>query len=245
MIIYHLFFNLKRFLHYHWESVKRVWKSLFCTQIKVEYRNGFFYSPNIYHLDRFGKGTLSRADPTWFDRHYNQQRPKGLSEQRQLTSFNPEIVDWFKDNIDREEYVLMPVEVLYLYRLGKAIVYENEHCLSRIELWEVCCHYPQFPVQFKIYEHYRRNDWIVRSGILYGCDFVLYPNTKEHQHSEYCVWIVQGPVKTLDLLSKARSIHHVKKQLLVCHVANTITSEWSLCDIGFREVKISRWVPSN
>jgi tRNA-splicing endonuclease subunit Sen2 len=222
----------------------RIIRRLYNKQIRIDYRNGFFFSPNVYHLGKFGKGTLSRAEPTWYQRHYQGYQPKGLSEQRLLSTFDSSKVAWF-DGTDKEEFVLMPEEAYYLYQQGKAFIYSQGRS---VDGWTTCCNaLPSFPLRYNIYEHFRNKGWAVKSGLLFGCDFVLYSNQLEHHHSEYCVWIVEGPVETLTLLARARATHHVKKDLIVCHVMeqpSDTRSESCLPEFRFREVTLSRWIPN-
>jgi tRNA-intron lyase len=212
--------------------------------IRIDYRNGFFFSPNIYHEGKFGKGTLSRAEPTWYQRHYQGYQPKGLAEQRLLSTFDPSLVSWL-DGTDKEEFVLMPEEAYHLYQQGKAVLYSQD---KAVDGWSTCCEaLSTFPLRYKVYQQFRQQGWAVKSGLLFGCDFVLYSNRLEHQHSEYCVWIVEGPVETLTLLARARATHHVKKNLIVCHVLNQpkdTSFESCLGEHRIRELEFSRWIPN-
>jgi tRNA-intron lyase len=55
--------------------------------------------------------------------------------------------------------------------------------------------------------------WVVRDGLLYGADFVLYKPTAQHSHSEYLVMCIKGTVtyrQIMGLLRCARSVKKVK-----------------------------------
>nr|AEB54652.1 tRNA_splicing nuclease 2 [Procambarus clarkii] len=52
---------------------------------------------------------------------------------------------------------------------------------------------PKFPIKYAVYHHYRTKGWVVKSGLKFGADWVLYPVGPPFYHSQYtimiqCVW---------------------------------------------------------
>lgn len=48
---------------------------------------------------------------------------------------------------------------------------------------------PNFATSYKAYSHLRLKNWIVRSGLQYGVDFVVYRHHPSLVHSEYVVLV--------------------------------------------------------
>eukprot|EP01065_Artemidia_motanka_P008910 TRINITY_DN14525_c0_g1_i1.p1 TRINITY_DN14525_c0_g1~~TRINITY_DN14525_c0_g1_i1.p1 ORF type:complete len:167 (+),score=41.46 TRINITY_DN14525_c0_g1_i1:60-560(+) len=69
--------------------------------------------------------------------------------------------------------------------------------------------------------HYRAQGWVVKGGLNYGCDLVLYRPPFPTIHSEYCVWVCRHgdspPWRAIQGLM--RICEQVKKKLAVCVVS--------------------------
>lgn len=44
---------------------------------------------------------------------------------------------------------------------------------------------PHFPASYAAYEYYRNENWIPKSGLKYGGNFVLYRKGPAYYHAEY------------------------------------------------------------
>uniref|UniRef100_A0A0A9E044 tRNA-intron lyase n=1 Tax=Arundo donax TaxID=35708 RepID=A0A0A9E044_ARUDO len=125
------------------------------------------------------------------------------------------------------------------------------------ELWDHLSSTSEpFLEMYKAYEHLRLKNWVVRSGLQYGADFVVYRHHPALVHSEFAVIVVPegkefgtrcGRMKVWsDLLCALRASGSVAKTLLVL----TISSR--SCELGFpdcleqlivHERTITRWIP--
>lgn len=47
-----------------------------------------------------------------------------------------------------------------------------------------------FPSKHTVYQRLRQSGWVVRSGLNYGTDFVLYESSPDKEHAEYAVLVL-------------------------------------------------------
>ncbi|TMW68345.1 hypothetical protein Poli38472_005813 [Pythium oligandrum] len=91
-------------------------------------------------------------------------------------------------------------------------------------LWEeFCTILPSFPRFFVVYHHFRRLGWLVRPGLNYGAQFVLYRGNADTYHSEYIVY-VQTEASSASwhvVQALTRLAEDVKKTVLMCQVHET------------------------
>lgn len=179
------------------------------------------------------------------------------SEEAELlnrTCFGRQIVTAEKD---RQWFQLGMEEAFYLCYALKCIKVSVEDCQVRSdeELW----HYmktkeAKFPVFYKAYSHLRKKNWVVRSGLQYGVDFVAYRHHPSLVHSEYAVLILSsGDDEVNERLRVWSDIHctvrlcgSVAKTLLVLLVnknGNDAVSPICLDNYTVEERTITRWSP--
>lgn len=150
-------------------------------------------------------------------------------------------------------------EVFYLCHALKCISVsesENEKRMSEGELWDhLCAASESFPEMYRAYSHLRSKNWVVRSGLQYGTDFVAYRHHPALVHSEFAVVVVPegsefggrcGRLRVWsDLLCALRASGSVAKTLLV------LTISGSICELGspdcleqlvVYERTITRWI---
>ena len=215
----------------------------------------------LYSMGYYGKGSLSRAEPTWFARHYLGFESKSLAEQRQIESFNGSKCEWYNDRLDREVYILMPEEAFYLYCHHNAQMKSGNGFVGSIqELWDLFCskfytgdnQSCTFVARYAVYSYYKDKGWIVKSGLQFGGDFcnlvsnlVLYRLGPDQDHAEYLVWIITNGtvVPALDLAAKSRCANQVQKKLALCHVElpETVNEYSRLHDIKIRDFSTERF----
>ncbi|XP_010931834.1 probable tRNA-splicing endonuclease subunit Sen2 isoform X2 [Elaeis guineensis] len=161
-------------------------------------------------------------------------------------------------NKGKQWFQLGPEEAFYLCHALKCLKVsrDNETCMSEMELWD---HFRSnreaFPEFYKAYFHLRSKNWVVRSGIQYGVDYVAYRHHPALVHSEYAVLVVadgdgdasSGRLRVWsDLHCTLRVCGSVAKTLLVLTVRRYGSDRNSLnCLEEFivEERTITRWVP--
>ncbi|KAG7929357.1 hypothetical protein KL925_000099 [Ogataea polymorpha] len=227
------------------------------------------YGPDMLFLWNhgfFGKGILSRSEPTWLERtrrrvlgqrssytdeemvaqrrkarsQFKQKRKQldelenfykrkndraGLEEvekkRHELTLEQPERVQVIRSedkelivgsDIQQLEYVqLMPEEVLFLQILD--CVRTNTDFVSLFRSLAS----KEFCLRFLVYYYYRTLGWVVKSGLKFSCDFILYERGPVFQHSQYAVKIAT-PGTWLETCSMSRVVGSVKKKLILVFV---------------------------
>ncbi|TPX61280.1 hypothetical protein PhCBS80983_g01202 [Powellomyces hirtus] len=273
----------------------------------------------------FGKGTVSRGEPTWWTRTTQSEGVAGETSRRRAertaqlrasaesaspaaTADVPFVDDdgtrevvaeglgWGSLTLDPERYQLTPEESFFLaYGVGLLGVRATAQgaYLSAIELWsslrESCTalavplgqpspysDHPapsspalpptlaqletEFAVRYAAYHYYRSRGWVVKSGIKFGTDFVLYKRGPIFRHSDYAVVVVpsfSSPDYATDpahnwvwALSVNRVCAQVNKRVLFCHVV--VPSDMSSADLAHPDcirrftvwdVSMGRWVP--
>ncbi|CAD6340380.1 unnamed protein product [Miscanthus lutarioriparius] len=78
---------------------------------------------------------------------------------------------------ERQWFQLGPEEVFFLCHALKCVVVESESkaWMGVPELWDLLVSTSeQFPEMYRAYEHLRLKNWVVKSGLQYGADFVAY-----------------------------------------------------------------------
>ncbi|PVH14104.1 tRNA-intron endonuclease [Candidozyma duobushaemuli] len=228
----------------------------------------------------FGKGTLSRSEPTFgarvsgqlksseavtserrrkrrefkelraqFQRLEAEQRKRELSlEEMQkmeelkvkMEEVNTEALT-FKDNeetagsedlADLEFSQLDPVEAFFLaFALEAGEVSTEKSVLNDIELLRSIADLDHsqesfvhrlsaFLQRYVVYHHYRSLGWCVRSGIKFGCEYLLYKRGPPFHHAEFGILISAADESRSweDTMAVARVIGGVKKTLIFAYV---------------------------
>jgi len=90
--------------------------------------------------------------------------------------------------------VLLDEEAFYLLSRGVIIVRTSEEKeITVSDLWIVCCfNSKRFPIKYKVYEHFKNQGFVVRTGASFGVDYTLYRTLPSHCHSEICVLVLDG-----------------------------------------------------
>ncbi|CAN6176439.1 unnamed protein product, partial [Urochloa humidicola] len=161
--------------------------------------------------------------------------------------------------VERQWFQLGPEEVFFLCHALKCITVESENKkqMGEEELWDLLTSTSEpFPEMYKAYEHLRLKNWVVRSGLQYGADFVAYRHHPALVHSEFAVIVVPegkafgtrcGRVQVWsDLLCALRASGSVAKTLLVLTISTNgfeVTSSDCLEHLIVHERTITRWIP--
>lgn len=167
------------------------------------------------------------------------------------------------------EYLqLEPVEVFFLkFGLGLVDVMDIR---SNLELFFQCCRTQtprannEFIIKYMVYHHYRSLGWCARSGIKFGCDYILYKRGPPYSHAEHAILIMttDGTIEKslIELQTISRVIGSVKKNLILTYVnvpndnefneilfndANDHDKFVSICQLyNITEIVYRRWVPN-
>ncbi len=153
-------------------------------------------------------------------------------------------------------------EAFYLAAEAKVLSIQNAEAatLSFVELWQ---HFgmmnKSFPARYVAYAHYRTGNWVPKSGLKFGVDFLLYKEGPLSYHSSFAVIVkeeghLEAERKSLtwkEVIALNRVSESAGKELLICHVGRPSgdSAEESMRDpacVQFMSVKdtmIKRWVP--
>ncbi|KAF8659666.1 hypothetical protein HU200_058429 [Digitaria exilis] len=159
----------------------------------------------------------------------------------------------------RQWFQLGPEEMFFLYHTLKCITVQsaNKKQMGEAELWDLFTSTSEpFPEMYKAYQHLRLKNWVVKSGLQYGADFVAYRHHPALVHSEFAVIVVPegeafggrcGRLQVWsDLLCALRASGSVAKTLLVLTISTKacdLTSSDCLCQLIVHERTITRWIP--
>lgn len=139
-----------------------------------------------------------------------------------------------------------------------------------LELWKCLTHLyrtldaqdlsKHFAIRYAVYHFYRSQGWIVKCGLKFGTDFVLYKKGPIFSHSDFAV-IIQ-PVNSTErdeeegqswscTLGMLRVCSQVKKRLLFCYVnlprgfsSKDLKSPGIISTLTIWDASLFRWVPS-
>lgn len=159
---------------------------------------------SFYDSGMFGTGSYSRSRPVhetrdaFIDDILQKQRKFQLLDQ--LKEHREKNADLIAKQ-PKEVLVLTLQEAFYLcFVLGSLQIYvkredldRDENCLTIRQCWSLFCELEgaeMFISRYAAFHYYRSRGWIARSGIKYGCDYVLYKRGPEQDHAQYCVRII-------------------------------------------------------
>ncbi|KAJ1823248.1 tRNA splicing endonuclease subunit sen2 [Coemansia sp. RSA 2675] len=216
----------------------------------------------LWQKGAFGKGILSRSEPTWLPRFTRGQSTRGngkfleditrqrRGERQAARETEP------KDKESTQGLTFVPIhslpltmeeaevmepmqlsfhETLFLSQLKCLQVRDSEGTEHSYEaLWRLFCEIdrsPDFALKHAAYCYYRSRGWVVRSGLKFGSDFMLYSKSPAHSHAQYSV-VVRHCSQELEeeeqpralpdswqfLLSLSRVTSQVRKTLVLCYV---------------------------
>lgn len=160
-------------------------------------------------------------------------------------------LQWFQLGMEEAFYLSYSLNCLRICRSTR----EGRQNLNPEEIWRHMKERQKMFLQhYKAYSHLRAKNWVVRSGLQYGADFVAYRHHPALVHSEYAVIISsesdvrQARLTTWsDWQSTLRLCGSVAKTLLVLSIVprgNKIeeTSPTCLDDYYVEEFEIRRWI---
>ncbi|KAJ0266666.1 tRNA-splicing endonuclease subunit Sen2-2 [Hirschfeldia incana] len=154
--------------------------------------------------------------------------------------------NWIQLSFEEAFYLLYTLKCIKIYLQGRCL--ENE-----VDTWMYMrSKRPNFPIFFKAYSHLRSKNWILKSGLQYGVDFVAYRHHPSLVHSEYSVLVQSSESNRLrvwsDVHCAVRLSGSVAKTLLTLHVCGNSYKEdlnLPLCldNYTVEEYSFCRWSP--
>ena len=116
-------------------------------------------------------------------------------------------------------------EVLYLLDLGKIQVKAQGRPIARSKIVEILqSNYENFLYSYCFYKDLRDRNYVVRPGMKFGADFILYEKGPGKDHSKYVVHInkTKSKFRVIDLVRAVRLSGSVNKLYLIAyHDENT------------------------
>ncbi|KAJ1965196.1 tRNA splicing endonuclease subunit sen2 [Dipsacomyces acuminosporus] len=260
----------------------------------------------------FGKGILSRSEPTWIQRYKKETDPgntpymifpedatrqrreerlmrknEGVGDEEQATDMAAQAavrlpaVPATDLNVDSDDLAQMepvqlsPYETLFLSDIGCIAVKDAEgNAYSYTELWKLfraIDSSDEFALRYAAYYYYRSKGWVVKSGLKFASDFLLYRSGPAHSHSQHSVVVrplstdraamdeTQAPSQEEEglagmteswqyMFALSRVSSQVKKSLILCYVESPQgIGKDSPPDLGrfqIREFQIQRFNPN-
>ncbi|KAJ1881650.1 tRNA splicing endonuclease subunit sen2 [Coemansia sp. RSA 486] len=164
----------------------------------------------LWNNGAFGKGILSRSNPTWLLRQIRRSTdriddgstvvfPEDRTRQRrQLRPFARDpgvsVDDQSDPDPEIEPVQLSPCETLFLHQTQVLVPIDSVTKLAVpfTDLWTAFAATDEhLGIKYAAYFYYRARGWAVRSGIKFGSDFLLYNGGPEFSHSVYSVVVRQ------------------------------------------------------
>ncbi|XP_022900403.2 tRNA-splicing endonuclease subunit Sen2 [Onthophagus taurus] len=119
-----------------------------------------------------------------------------------------------------------------------------------------------FIIDYAVYLHFRLKNWVIKSGLKFGCDFLLYKQGPAFYHASYVVIIdvinekldrilnlQRRSMEYKNLIGLYRLAETTGKELLICQVILPENVNLTSCDclncLCVNEVLFRRFIPSN
>ncbi|XP_047502365.1 tRNA-splicing endonuclease subunit Sen2-like isoform X2 [Penaeus chinensis] len=216
--------------------------------------------------------------------HCQNEKDKSIKTVLDLSSRHRERETVLEEDDEalHEGMKLMPEEAMFLsYALGCLVVSQSvrrQSCqyssegndmyreMTIDEMWTAFTRADKtFPIRYAVYHHYRTKGWVVKSGLKFGTDWVLYPVGPPFYHAQYtvliqCVWsdtllrddsISWREFSWINIAATERLNSHVAKAPLICLVLrprgltdSQLERPQCLHQLSIQELLLSRWLPS-
>jgi tRNA-intron lyase len=180
---------------------------------------------------------------------------------KQLNPFNF-VIKNLPDSILIENLCLSYEEAFYLsYALGCLRILNgiDDSVMTNSELWKFfSTKDDRFACKYIVYHKLRSTGWILKSGIKYGTDFLVYYKGPEQYHSSFSVIVKQLSGTTLDvdgassfmkLAGLIRINENVSKEVIICYVLFDPNSYVDLSKPNcikhacVYQMAVRRWIP--
>ncbi|CEF64297.1 tRNA-splicing endonuclease subunit Sen2 [Strongyloides ratti] len=115
-------------------------------------------------------------------------------------------------------YLAECLELLTIYSL------QNEK-LTTDEFWSLCINWDKnFLIDYAVYKFFKEKYWVIRTGLNFGCKYILYKNSPEICHGNAAVYIMpkstfeKSDFETNASRAQQRLLSNVKKDLIYCYI---------------------------
>ncbi|KRT81387.1 hypothetical protein AMK59_5286 [Oryctes borbonicus] len=262
--------NMKRKISSHFDGFSVIIEN--ADDMKSTYEKGFF-----------GKANLSRSCPIirqnevirkrqylrkckWEDKDNKNVKIKKVivvpdsdtDDENYFINLKPEY------QIDRsgvkEKLCLSLVEAYYLAKdIGCLSVYEEDALLDIRNIWGKFSKSDiHFIPNYITYNHFRRKGWVVKPGIKFGGDYILYKAGPPYYHASYVVIIdilnedltrkkemQRRSMEVINLIGLNRLCETAGKELLICQLICPTdilqADDDNLPKININEILVKRW----
>ncbi|XP_044272290.1 tRNA-splicing endonuclease subunit Sen2 [Tribolium madens] len=232
----------------------------------------------VISMGYFGKANLSRSYPQFgvkqpeivFKRVYDNRKRYAKDKAKKIvilpnfetdfTNFKPEFQ--FDSTGIRESVNLGLEEAFFLATAINCLDVYDEVCLSPQQLWDVFKKSDKYFIQNYIaYYYFRSKNWVVKPGIKFGGDFLLYKQGPPFYHASYVVIICvvdedlkliksqnRRSMKKTHLMGLNRLCETARKELLICEIVcpgispDTISFN-DISKFAIKETIMKRWTP--
>ena len=169
---------------------------------------------------------------------------------------------WSKDPYVLEEYLQLGFEeAFYLVNEAQVLVLitmSGEELAPKTLWMHFSEHDSSFPVKYAAYRHYRVGNWVPKSGLKFGVDFLLYKESPLLYHSSFAVVVRERNVsggssfKWEEVITMNRVCEAAKKDLLVCDVTRpsacqvdegVLRDPTSVHLMAVTNTVVKRWIP--
>lgn len=236
----------------------------------------------IFEMGFFGKGNFSRSYPQYNNEKPDILRIRQYDKRMEWASKNPlkfrnnkkiiivqdsdgEYEDYFNElqpvySVDRsgmrEVLFLSLEEAFFLAYCVEALAIEVEsQYLDSDTLWASFskCD-PYFVCNYVAYNYFRTKNWIVKPGIKFGGDFLLYKEGPSYYHASYVVILdvfhegrkrvealTKRSMDNISLLCLNRLCETAGKELMVCEITLPEEVDYKdLTNVTIKEIIINR-----
>ena len=124
-------------------------------------------------------------------------------------------------------------EACYLLSNSIIEVFEENKKIDFDYLMDFCKHnYENFHDNFLIYQHFRSLNYVVRPGMKFGSEFIVYSTGPGIDHAEYVIHILHDheKIRTFDLVKAGRLAGTVKKIFLLAYISKEGSPEFLQLD---------------
>ncbi len=110
------------------------------------------------------------------------------------------------------------IEALYLVEKNVIEVYYGEERVDAEKLRKYSEeNIPRFNELYKVYKDLREKGFVLRRGLKFGCDYLVYEYGPGIDHAPYGVQVMRGDEKIdpIDLVRMGRLLHSVRKDFVI------------------------------
>lgn len=153
-----------------------------------------------------------------------------------------------------EHVYLLPEETIFLQHTFGCLEVRDEldHIYSPEELWQrFTLKDRNFPIKYAVYFHFRSRGWVVKPGLKFGCEYMLYRFGPTYNHADHCLSIEnfwkENSSNWSFVAGLNRACLNAGKTLLITHVdlAEICSNEIEnfLEQTKIRTLELRRWLP--